>query len=200
MNEYSEKRTIARAVPVDRSPIVEKQYDTVVTERQPTSGVAIAAMVIAAVAAAVVVTILVLNSQQSDRDQQLALERERTAAAQQQAIQRDQQSQQPPVILTVPQQSPTASSPTAPSQTPAQSQVAPSEASAPSSIDIEIAVTSKLLDDQDLHTYAVDAKAKSGIVTLSGTLPSEDLKARAERVTKTVKGVRDVINNIIVQP
>ena len=192
MNEYSEKRTVIRDVPVDRRPIVEKQYDSVVTERQPTSGVAIAAMVIAAVAAAVVITIIVLNSQQSDREQQLALERERSAAAQQQAIQRDQQ---PPVILTVPQQSPAA-----PSQTPAQSQVAPSEASAPSSIDIEIAVTSKLLDDQDLHTYAIDAKAKSGTVTLSGTLPNDDLKARAERVTRTVKGVRDVMNKIIVQP
>ena len=195
MNEYTEKTTVNRAVPVDRRPIVEKQYESVVTERQPTSGVAIAAMVIAAVAAAVVITILVLNSQQSDRDQQLAVEREKAAAAQQQAMQRDQASQQPPVILTVPQQSPTA-----PAQTPSSSQAAPSEASAPTSIDIEIAVTSKLLDDQDLHSYAVDAKAKAGTVTLSGTLPNADLKARAERVARTVKGVRDVINNITVQP
>jgi len=29
-------------------------------------------------------------------------------------------------------------------------------------------------------------------------LPSEDLKVRAEKITKTVKGVRRVVNNITV--
>ena len=187
MNEYSEKRTVSRAVPVDRRVGIETQYDSVVTERQPTSGVAIAALVIAAVAAAVIVTILILNNQQSDRDQQLAQERERLAASQQQP------SQQAPIIV-MPQSG-------APGQTPAPSQVAPpAEASAPTSIDVEIAVTSKLLDDKELHSYPVNVKVKAGTVTLSGSVPTDELKARAERVSRTVKGVRDVTNNITVQP
>ena len=190
MNEYSEKRSVNRAVPIDRRVGIETQYDSVVTERQPTSGVAIAALVIAAVAAAVVVTIMILNNQQSDRDQQLAQERERLAASQQQPSQ--QPSQQAPIIV-MPQSG-------APGQTPAPSQVAPpAEANAPSSIDVEIAVTSKLLDDQELHSYPVNVKVKAGTVTLSGNLPTEELKERAERVARTVKGVRDVTNKIIVQ-
>jgi len=193
MNEYSEKRTVSRAVPIGGRPIVEQQYDSVVTEHQPTSGVAIAALVIAAVAAAVVITIMILNSQQSSRDQEIAQERERLAATQQPPQSTQQPSQQAPIIV-MPQSG-------APGQTPVPSQAAPpAEAAAPSSIDIEIAVTSKLLDDQELHTYPIDAKVKAGTVTLSGTLPNEELKDRAERVAKTVKGVRDVTNKIIVQP
>ena len=192
MNEYSEKRTVSRAVPIDRGPIVERQYDSVVTDREPTSGVAIAALVIAAVAAAVVITIMILNSQQADRDQQLAQERDRLAATQQ--SQPTQQPSQPAPIIVMPQSG-------APAQTSPSSQVAPpAEATAPSSIDVEIAVTSKLLDDQELHSYPVDVKVKAGTVTLSGNLPTEELKARAERVARTVKGVRDVTNKITVQP
>ena len=195
MNEYTEKRTVNRAVPIDRRPVVETQYDSVVTEHRPTSGVAIAALVIAAVAAAVVVTVMILNNQQSERDRQLAQERERESAVQQQAVQPSQQpSQQAPIIVQVPQ-------PGAPAQTtPAPSQVVPSESSAPSSIDIEIAVTSKLLDDPELKSHSVDVKARAGTVTLSGSLPNQDLKSRAEKVARTIKGVRDVINNIVVEP
>ena len=189
MNEYSEKQTVIRNVPGDRRPVVERQYDSVVTERQPTSGVAIVALVIAAVAAAVAVTIMVLNNQQDNRDQQLAQERERSAATQQAAP----PAQQPPVIV-VPQQ------PSAPAQTPAPSQVAPGESNVPASIDVETAVTSKLLDDKELMSYPVDVKSKGWTVTLRGTLPNEELKARAEKLARTVPGVRDVKNNIIVQP
>ena len=193
MNEYSEKRTVSRAVPIGSRPIVEQQYDSVVTEHQPTSGIAIAALVIAAVAAAVVITIMIMNNQQSGRDQELALERERAAATQLPPQQSQQPSQQAPIIV-MPQSG-------APGQTPVPSQAAPpAEATAPSSIDIEIAVTSKMLDDQELKTYPIDVKLNAGTVTLSGNLPTEGLRDRAERVAKTVKGVRDVTNKIIVQP
>lgn len=192
MNEYSEKRSVNRAMPIGR-PIVEQQYDSVVTERQPTSGVAIAALVVAAVAVAVVITIMILNNQQSSRDQEIAQERDRLAATQQQQQPTPQPSQQAPIIVMPPSGAPGQSS--VPSQA-----APPAEATAPSSIDVEIAVTSKLLDDQELHTYPIDVKVKAGTVTLSGNLPSQELKDRAERVAKTVKGVRDVTNKIIVQP
>ena len=190
MNEYSEKQTVIRDVPEARRPFVDRQFDSVVTESRPVSGVAIAALVIAAVAAAIVVTIMILNYQQNDRDQQLTQERDRMAATQQQP---PQPSQQAPVII-VPQQ------PGVPAQTPAPSQVAPGESNAPASIDVETSVTSKLLDDKELGSYPVDVKAKGWTVTLSGTLPNEGLKARAEKLTRTVAGVRDVKNKIIVEP
>jgi osmotically-inducible protein OsmY len=38
-----------------------------------------------------------------------------------------------------------------------------------------------------------------GTVTLIGRVPDDELKARAEEVARSVKGVRRVINRIVVQ-
>ena len=197
MSEYREKRTIAEDIPVGRTvvgsrPIVETQYESVVHERRGMSGVAVGALVLAAIAAAIVITMLVFNSQQKNTDQEMA-DRARIAAAQQTPA---QPSQQAPIIVNVP---PSASQPApAPITAPAPSLSAPT-AAAQSSVDVELDVTSKLLDDQELHSYSLDVKVSGGIATLSGRVPYEDLKARAETLTRTVKGVRSVINNITVQ-
>jgi len=186
MSEYREKRTIAE----ESRPIVETQYESVVHERRGMSGVAVGALVVAAIAAAIVITMLVFNSQQKNTDQEMA-DRARIAAAQQTPA-----SQQAPIIVNVP---PSSSQPAAaPITAPAPSLSAPT-ATAPSSVDVELDITSKLLDDQDLRSYSVDVKVSGGIATLSGRVPYEDLKARAETLTRTVKGVRSVVNNIDVR-
>jgi hypothetical protein len=196
MSEYREKRTIAEDIPVGRTvvgsrPIVETQYESVVHERRGMSGVAVGALVLAAIAAAIVITMLVFNSQQKNNDQEMA-DRARIAAAQQTPA---QPSQQAPIIVNVP---PSSSQPAAPITAPAPSLSAPT-AAAQSSVDVELDVTSKLLDDQELRSYSVDVKVSGGIATLSGRVPYEDLKARAETLTRTVKGVRSVVNNIDVR-
>jgi type II secretory pathway pseudopilin PulG len=197
MSEYREKRTIAEDIPIGRTvvgsrPIVETQYESVVHERQGMSGLAVGALVLAAIAAAIVITMLVFNSQQKNTDQEMA-DRARIAAAQQTSA---QPSQQAPIIVNVP---PSASQPAAaPITAPPPSLSAPT-AAAPSSVDVELDVTSKLLDDQELRSYSVDVKVSGGIATLSGRVPNEDLKARAETVARTVKGVRSVVNNIDVR-
>ena len=84
---------------------------------------------------------------------------------------------------------------------PVPSQPAPVQEVAPSSTSIEMDITSKMLEDPELRSL-VDMKVSvsGGAATLSGTVPTEDLKRRAERVAKSVKGVRMVINNLTVQP
>ena len=57
-----------------------------------------------------------------------------------------------------------------------------------------------MLDDPDLRTHPIDVKVDNGTATLSGELPSEELKARAGKVALSVKGVRRVTNNITVKP
>jgi len=193
MSEYREKRTVVEDVPVGR-PVVETQYDSVVRERSGMSGGAIAALVLAAIAATIVITMLIINNQQRDADDELAQERARAAAAQQPPQQQPQQQQQPPVIVTVPQSQPA----TVPVPVPVPVQPAPT-ATAPTNTEVEIDVTSKLLDDPDLRPYPVDVKVSRGTATLSGHVPSEDLKMRAEKLATTVKGVRSVINRITVQ-
>ena len=192
MSEYRETRRVVEDDSIKRArPVVETQYDSVVHESRGMSGGAVAALVLAGIAAAVVITMLILNSQQRDTEDELAQERARTAAAQQQ--QPSQPSPQQPVIVVPPSQ-PSA----VPVPVPAPSQAAPST-TAPTSTEIELDITSKLLDDQDLRSQSIDVKVSGGTAVLSGRVSNEDLKSRAEKIAKTVKGVRSVINNISVK-
>jgi len=152
------------------------------------SGVAIAALVIAAVAAAVVITMLILNNQQRNTEQQLADERARAENAQQPAA----QPSQPPVVI-VPQTQPTivpVPVPNQPATTPA----------TPSTSDLEWQVNSKLLDDPDLRSAAIDVKVSGSTATLSGHVPNDALRTRAEKIAKTVKGIHTVKDEIVVRP
>lgn len=196
MSEYREQRTVIEDVPYSNRPVVETQYDSVVRERPAMSGGAIAALILAGVATAVVITMMIMNSQQRDTEDQLAQERARAAAAQQAP---QQQPQQPPLVVVPPQQPATVPVPV---PVPVPSQPAPAQEVAPSSASIELDITSRMLDDPDLRAHLVDMKASvsGGIATLSGTVPTEELKTRAERVARSVKGVRSVINNLTVQP
>src|SRR5437867_2632294 len=194
MSEYTEKRTVVEDVPIKRArPVGETQYDSVVRQERGMSGGAITALVLAAIAAAVVITMLIMNNQQRNSDQELAQERARNEAAQQ--AQAQQPSPQPPVVVMP--QSPS----TVPVPAPAPSQPAPSTTTtAPTSTELEIDINSKLLDDQDLRSYPIDVKVTGGSAMPRGLVPNDELKTRAEKLARTVKGVRSVINSIVVKP
>jgi hypothetical protein len=193
VSEFREKRTVVQDTVVGSRPAVETRYDSVVNERRGMSGVAIAALVVAAITAAVVITMLILNSQQKKTDEELAQERARTAIAQQTP------AQPQPVIVNVPPSQPAIVP--APYPVPAPAQPAPTETrSVPSNASIEIDVTSRLQNDEDLRTYAIDVKVTGGTAVLSGRVPSDELKKRAETLAKTVRGVQSIINDITVRP
>ena len=195
MSEYREQSTIRQAVPVRSRPVVETQTDTVVHEHREISGVAIVALVLAAIAAASVITMLIMQTQQRNSDD-LERERARSEAAQQLPAQPPQQSSQPtsqpPVVVMPPQ-------PSAPVVVPSPSQSGSTTAT-PSNVDIQIEITSKFLDDEELRSLPIEVKVSAGTVTLNGEVKSEELKARAETLAKTIKGVKSVTNNITVQP
>ena len=191
MSEYREKRTLVQDVPVGRRPVVEARYDSVVNERRGISGVAVAALVVAAITAAVVITMLIINSQQRNSDEELAQERARTAAAQQTPA---QPAQQQPVIVNMPPSQPAIVPVPYPVTGP--SQAAPT---APSSASVEIDVTSRLQNDEELRSYTIDVKVTGGTAILSGHVPDEDLKKRAEKLARAVNGIQSVINDIAVR-
>jgi len=84
---------------------------------------------------------------------------------------------------------------------PVPSQPAPAtSATLPTSTELEIDINSKLLDDQDLRSYPIDVKVTGGTAMLRGHVPNDELKTRAEKLARTVKGVRSVINSIVVKP
>ena len=196
MSEYSEKRIVVEDVPVGRRPVVETQYDSIIKERRGMSGVAVAALVVAAITAAVVVIMLITNSQQRTSDEQLAQERARTAAAQQTPA---QPGEQPPVIVNMPAPQPAIVP--VPYPVPGPSQPAPTDPkAAPSSASIEIDVTSQLQNDEALRPYTIEVKVSGATAILSGHVPDEDLKKRAEKLARGVSGIQSVINDIAVRP
>lgn len=194
MGEYFEQRKIVQAVPVANHRVVDTHHhDRVVHEPRGMSAGAITALVISAIALTVMIMMLVNNSQQRDRDEQLAQERAAAAqqppAQQQPPLQQAPVASQPPIVVTPQAQ---------PSTQPAPSSASPS--SLPTSAEVEATLRSRLLDDVELHSYAIEVTVSDGIATLAGEVPNDELKARAERLAKRVKGVASVINNISVQP
>jgi osmotically-inducible protein OsmY len=63
----------------------------------------------------------------------------------------------------------------------------------PKDADIKLAVDSAISSVQ-----GVNADVSEGVVSLNGTVASEDAKAAAENAAKEVKGVKSVSNNIMV--
>ncbi len=57
----------------------------------------------------------------------------------------------------------------------------------------------KLVGDQVVKGGALKVDVQKGVVTLSGMLERPNQKERAEKLTKKVKGVKQVINNITVR-
>lgn len=59
-------------------------------------------------------------------------------------------------------------------------------------------VQRRLLDDEALEELAIAVQVKKGVVTLLGTVPDPDDRARAEEVAQTTPGVVTVDNRIEV--
>jgi len=56
----------------------------------------------------------------------------------------------------------------------------------------------KLSADQVVKGGALKVDTKAGVVTLSGTVPLEVQKQRAEKLAHKVKGVKQVVNQIAI--
>ena len=205
MDEIRERNTVIKDIPASNRPVVEHEYDQVVREDRGLSGPAIAAIVLGIVIAGIIITMLIVNSQRQNQEDELALAQQRAAAAeksaaeaQRSANQAAQQQDQQPNVVVVPQPQPTP----VPVPVPTPSPSTPSSSASPSkptNLEIEVNVNSKLLDDKELSTYPITVKVDNGVTTLSGEVPSEALKNRAEKVAKSVKGVSSVINNLTVR-
>ncbi|MCX6633029.1 MAG: BON domain-containing protein [Candidatus Solibacter sp.] len=64
---------------------------------------------------------------------------------------------------------------------------------------ISDAVRVRLAGDQLVGVLPLQVTVKQGVVTLAGLVEQKSLKTRAENVTKKVKGVKQVVNNIEIK-
>lgn len=65
---------------------------------------------------------------------------------------------------------------------------------------IRTRVGSKFTMDPDIKRFDIDIDVDDGVVTLSGIVRDEKMKAEAERVAREVEGVKDVKNELKVAP
>lgn len=90
--------------------------------------------------------------------------------------------------------------PSGPSPAPADNEIKPSnDNSAPTDAGIKSNIVSRFSNDRVLSLYSISVEVNNGVVILSGQVPSETVKEKAEEDAKLVKGVTRVDNKINVQ-
>lgn len=60
-------------------------------------------------------------------------------------------------------------------------------------------VKSALISDASVKAYVIDVDTKQNVVTLSGTVASEDVSSQAEKLARGVEGVKEVRNQLLVK-
>ncbi|MGD0616238.1 MAG: BON domain-containing protein [Bryobacteraceae bacterium] len=60
-------------------------------------------------------------------------------------------------------------------------------------------VMMRLAGDQEVKGGAIDVQVTDGVVTLKGPVDSDKARQKAERLSKHVKGVKSVVNQLTVK-
>jgi hypothetical protein len=188
--EQARRSRVVVETPNERREVVHSQ-----SVRAPdNSGISAGMVGVLVVVAIALITMLVLfwlSSQPSTTDNaNMAAQQQPTTVVQQPAP-----AQQPPVIIQQPapatQPAPIVVTP------PAGGTTAPADTTNMDST-IQSAVDKKLADDPEISTLGITATVLNGKVMLIGTVKTEELKTRIERMVKQVKGVKQVDNQISV--
>jgi hypothetical protein len=190
--EQAKRSRVVVETPGERREVVHSQ-----SVRTPdNSGISAGMVGVLVVVAIALITMLVLfwlSSQPSTTDNANLAAQQQPATT---VVQQPAPVQQPPVIIQQP----------APATQPAPIIVTPpagGTTAAPSdttNIDstIQAAIDKKLADDPEISTLGITASVINGKVMLVGTVKTEELKTRIERMVKQIKGVKDIDNQISV--
>ena len=189
--EQARRSRVVVETPNERREVVHSQ-----SVRTPdNSGISAGMVGVLVVVAIALITMLVLfwlssQPQTTDNANLAATQQQPTTIVQQPAP-----AQQPPVIIQQPapatQPAPIVVTP------PAGGATAPAE---PANIDstVQAAIDKKLSDDPEISTLGITASVLNGKVMLLGTVKTEQMKTRIERMVKQIKGVKEIDNQISV--
>lgn len=61
-------------------------------------------------------------------------------------------------------------------------------------------VRRRLAGDPDVRGGALDITVKDGVVTLRGAVRTEKARKKADKLTRKIKGVKNVVNELTVKP
>ena len=189
--EQARKSRVVVETPNERREVVHSQSVRTPDNSGMSAGM-VGVLVVVAIALITMLVLFWLSSQPQTTDNA------NLAATQQQPttiVQQPAPAQQPPVIIQQPapatQPAPIVVTP------PAGGATAPAE---PANIDstVQAAIDKKLSDDPEISTLGITASVLNGKVMLLGTVKTEQMKTRIERMVKQIKGVKEIDNQISV--
>ncbi len=64
---------------------------------------------------------------------------------------------------------------------------------------ITASIKSDFLADSAINGLGIHVETTNGIVTLTGTVPSGDMKARAESIAQSTNGVKEVVSKLRIK-
>ena len=186
--EQARRSRVVVETPNERREVVHSQ-----SVRTPdNSGISAGMVGVLVVVAIALITMLVLfwlSSQPTTDNANLAAQQPTTV------VQQPAPVQQPPVIIQQPapatQPAPIIVTP------PAGGSTMPAESVNMDST-IQTVVDKRISDDPEISTLGITASVLNGKVMLVGTVKTEELKTRIERMVKQIKGVKEVDNQITV--
>jgi hypothetical protein len=188
--EQARKSRVVVETPTERREVVHSQ--SVRGDGGLSAGM-VGVLVVVAIALITMLVLFWISSQPATTDNVAATQPPPTTVVQQPAP-----VQQPPVIVQQPapatQPAPIVVTPPAGGTT---ASTVPAETANMDST-IQAAVDKKLSDDTEISTLGITASVLNGKVMLLGTVKTEELKTRIERMVKQVKGVKEVDNQISV--
>lgn len=203
--EQHRRSRIVVETPAARREVVRTTTARVPERRGVPAGV-VAAIVIGSVALVTVLFLYILNRQSNDTTVSTDTHTASTQPTplQQPVIIQQQPTPLPQTPIIVQQPAPTTSQPPviveqqpATVTPPPSAPVTASKAGADDAT-IQSEIDKRMSEDAALSTVGVTATVQSGKVTLIGTVDSQAIKDRIERMVKALKGVKTVDNQVIV--
>lgn len=190
-NERFEQQYVVSSDPAEPNAIVTKNVQEGPREVGLSPATILVIVILAILALGTVFYVVNNKNQNEEANRQAALEASRLQAEAQARAQQSAPVQQPPVVIQQP----------APSQAPPViiQQPAASSNETKNSLDdatMQELASSRLKDEGTLSTVTVTVL--DGKAHLMGTVDSSDLKTKAERIVKAVRGVKSVENDITV--
>jgi hypothetical protein len=189
--EQARRSRVVVETPSERREVVHSQ-----SVRTPdNSGISAGMVGVLVVVAIALITMLVLfwlSSQPTTDNTTLTAQQPVPTTT---VVQQPAPVQQPPVIIQQP--APTTQPAPIVVTPPAGGSTMPAESVNMDST-IQTAVDKRISDDPEISTLGITASVLNGKVMLVGTVKTEELKTRIERMVKQVKGVKEVDNQITV--
>ena len=188
--EQAKRSRVVVETPTERREVVSS-HSVRTPDNSGISAGMVGVLVVVAIALITMLVLFWLSSQPSTTDNaNVAAQQPPTTVVQQPAP-----VQQPPVIIQQPAPA-TQPAPIIVTQ-PSGGATAPAETTNMDST-IQAAIDKKIADDPEISTLGITASVLDGKVMLMGTVKTEEVKTRIERMVKQVKGVKSVDNQISV--